>query len=97
MFQSNVPGEIPLGEVPLHATEALDFLRSIKTYELPNPEIEAIERSLPEAIAQIGPELARTMAMLEDHPALFALQVIQEHWRELPEKIGLSWAWPPLG
>jgi potassium-dependent mechanosensitive channel len=77
---------IPLGEVPMLATDALDFLHSLKTYELRNPEIEAIECALPEVIAQIGLELSRTTAMLQDHPTLFALQSRQEHWRELQVK-----------
>ncbi len=80
-------GVIPLGEVPMRATEALDFLGSLKTYELPNPEIEAIEKALPEAIAQIGLELAGTKSMLQDQPALFALQASQEHWRQLQMKM----------
>ena len=80
-------GAIPLGEVPMHAAEALDFLQSLKTYELPNPEIEAIERALPEAIAQIGQELAWTKTMLQNQPTLFALQARQEHWRQLQLKI----------
>ena len=53
-------GVIPLGEVPMHATEALDFLHSLKTYELPTPKSKTIESALPEAIAQIGQELAWT-------------------------------------
>jgi len=81
------PGEIPLGEVPLHATEASEFLHSLKTYELPNPEIEAIKRALPEAIAQIGQELAWTETMLQDQPTLFALQAGEEYWRQLQFKI----------
>ena len=68
-------------------TDALDFLHSLKTYELPNPEIETIEKALPEAIAQIGLELARTTTMLQGHPTLFALQARQEHWRQLQLKI----------
>ena len=74
---------IPLGEVPMLVADALDFLHSLKTFKLPDPEIEAIERALPEAIAQIGLELSRTAAMLQDHPTLFALQARQEHWRQL--------------
>ena len=80
-------GVIPLGEVPMHAAEALDFLHSLKTYELPNPEIEAIEKALPEAIAQIGQELAWTKTMLQNQPTLFALQARQEHWRQLQMKM----------
>ncbi len=78
---------IPLGEVPMHAAEALDFLYSLKTYELPNPEIEAIEKALPEAIAQIEQELAWTKTMLQNQPTLFALQAKQEHWRQLQFKM----------
>jgi small-conductance mechanosensitive channel len=79
-------GVIPLGEVSLHATEALDFLQSLKTYELPNPEIEAIKSVLPEAIAQIRLELAGTKTMLQNQPTLFALQAMHEHWRQLQLK-----------
>ena len=85
---SGPPSEvIPLGEVPLHSTEALDFLYSLKTYELPNPEIEAIKIALPEVIAQIGRESARTTAMIEVQPTLFSLQARHGHWRQLQLKI----------
>ncbi|MGO9017631.1 MAG: mechanosensitive ion channel domain-containing protein [Syntrophobacteraceae bacterium] len=85
---SGPPSEgIPLGEVPMHATEALDFLYSLKMYELPNPEIEAIKSALPEAIAQIGQELAWTRTMLQNQPTLFALQARQERWRQLQLKM----------
>jgi potassium-dependent mechanosensitive channel len=80
-------GAFPLGEVSMRATEALDFLYSLKTYELPNPEIEAIERALPGAIAQIGQELAGTKTVLHDHPTLFALQATQQRWRQLQRKM----------
>ncbi len=78
---------IPLGEVPTIATDTLDFLHSLKTYELPNSRIEEIERSLPEAIEQIGWESERTAEMLEVQPTLFALQARHEHWRELQLEI----------
>ncbi|MFZ0946182.1 MAG: mechanosensitive ion channel domain-containing protein [Syntrophobacteraceae bacterium] len=80
-------GVIPLGEVPMHSTEALEFLYSLKMYELPNPEIEAIRSALPEAIAQIGQELVWTRTMLQNQPTLFALQARQEHWRQLQLKM----------
>ena len=80
-------GAIPLGEVPMHAAEALDFLHSLKTYELPNPKVQAIENSLPEEIARIGQELAWTKTMLQNQPTLFALQARHEHWRQLQTKI----------
>lgn len=80
-------GAIPLGEVPMHATEALDFLHSLKAYELPNPEIEEIEKALPEAVARIGCELAETKAMLKNQPTLFSLQAKREHWRQLQMKM----------
>ncbi len=80
-------GVIPLGEVPMHAAEALDFLHSLTTYELPNPKVQAIENALPEEIAQIGQELAWTKTMLQNQPTLFALQARQEHWRQLQRKM----------
>jgi potassium-dependent mechanosensitive channel len=80
-------GGIPLGEVPRRSTEALEFLYSLKMYELPNSEIEAIKSALPEAIAQIGQELAWTRTMLQNQPTLFALQARQEHWRQLQLKM----------
>jgi small-conductance mechanosensitive channel len=80
-------GVIPLWEVPMHATEALDFLYSLKTYELLSPEIEAIEKALPEAIAQIGRESARTTAMIEVMPTFFTLQAKQELWRHFQMKM----------
>lgn len=79
-------GVIPLGEVPMHSTEALEFLYSLKMYELPNPEIEAIKSALPDAIAQIGRELVWTRTMFQNQPTLFALQAGQEHWRQLQLK-----------
>ena len=81
-------GATPLGEVPMHAAEALDFLQSLKTYDLPNPEIEGIKRALPEAIAQIGQELAWTETMLRNQPTLFALQARQEYWRTVAVEDG---------
>ncbi len=80
-------GVIPLGEVPTRAAEALDFIHSLGTYELPNPAIEAIKSALPEAIAQIGQELAWTNMMLQSQPTLFALQAREEHWRHLQLKM----------
>ncbi len=85
---SGPPSEgIPLGEVPVRSTEALDFLYSLKKYELPNPEIETIKSAFPEAIAQIGHELAWTKDMLQNQPTLFALQAGQERWRQLQLKM----------
>src|SRR5208337_2938857 len=80
-------GVIPLGDVPMHAAEALNFLNSLKTYELPNPEIETVKIALPEAIAQIEQELARTKTMLDSQLTLFALQARQEHWRQFQLKM----------
>jgi small-conductance mechanosensitive channel len=81
------PGAIPLAEVPMRTAEALDSLHSLKTYELPNPEIEAIKRALPEVIAQIGEELAWTKTMLQNQPTLFALQAKQAHWQQMQSKM----------
>jgi small-conductance mechanosensitive channel len=80
-------GVIPPGDVPMRAVDALGFINSLKTYELPNPEIEAIEQALPEAIAQIGQELAWTKTMLQNQPTLFTLQARREHWRQLQLKM----------
>jgi small-conductance mechanosensitive channel/predicted nucleic acid-binding Zn-ribbon protein len=82
------PSEVvPLGEVPMLAADALDFLNSLKTYEFPTSEIKAIESALPETIKQIEQQLARTKTMLQDQPTLFALQAKQEYWRQLQLKI----------
>jgi small-conductance mechanosensitive channel len=80
---------IPLGEVPAHAAEALDFIDSLKTYKLPNPQIEAIKSALPEEITQIGKELASTKTMLQNQPTLFTLQARQELWRQLQLKLAV--------
>ena len=78
---------IPLGEVAIRATDALDLLYSLKAYEFPTPEIEAIEKALPEATAQIDLEQAETKTILENLPTLFGLQAGQERWRQLQQKI----------
>ena len=78
---------IPLGEVAIRATDALDLLYSLKAYELPTPEIEAIEKALPEATAQIDLELTETKTILQNLPTLFGLQAGQERWRQLQQKI----------
>ncbi|MGO9689061.1 MAG: mechanosensitive ion channel family protein [Syntrophobacteraceae bacterium] len=80
-------GVIPLGEVPMHSTEALDYLYSLKTYEIPTSEIKAIESALPETIKQIEQQLAWTKTMLQSQPTLFSLQAREAHWRQLQLKI----------
>jgi len=80
-------GVIPLAEVPMQAAEALDFLHSLKMFEIADPEIEGIERALTEQNAQIGLELAATKTMLRYRPRLFALQARLEHWRQLQLKL----------
>ena len=81
------PGAIPSAEVTMRATDALDLLYSLKAYELPTREIEAIEKALPEATAQIDLELTGTKTILENLPTLFGLQASQERWLQLQEKI----------
>ena len=71
----------------MHVTEALDFLHSLKTYELPDLRIEEIEKALPEAVAQIDQELEATKTILQDQPTLFTLQARHEHWRQLQMKM----------
>ncbi len=80
-------GAFPLGEVPMHVTEALDFLHSLKNYELPDPRIEAIEKALTEAVVQIDRELEGTKTILQDQPTLFTLQARHEHWRQFQMKM----------
>ena len=71
----------------MRATEALEFLQSLKTYELPAPRIEEIEELLPEATGRIGQELAGTNRMLRNQPTPFALQAGQAHWRQFQLKL----------
>jgi small-conductance mechanosensitive channel len=81
------PEAIPPGEVAIRATDALDLLSSLKAYELPTPEMEAIEKALPEATAQIDLELTATKTILKNLPTLFGLQASQERWLQLQQKI----------
>jgi small-conductance mechanosensitive channel len=81
------PGAIPPGEVAMRATDALDLLYTLKAYELPTSEIDAIEKALPEATEQIDLELPRTNTILKNLPTLFGLQASQERWLQLQQKI----------
>lgn len=76
------PGAIPLAEVATRATELANLLQALSARFAASPSIETIRKELPHARAQMDMELAWTMRILGEEPALETIQVQQRIWHE---------------
>lgn len=78
---------IPLSEIPIRATEASNFIRSLEVDLAPSPDIESIQKSLPGVSENIRQEILGTMKIVQGHPTFAVLQGQQELWQGLQQQM----------
>jgi potassium efflux system protein len=78
---------IPVTEVAAQATEVSNFLRTVYTQLTLTPEIEKIQKSLPEVSRQIDLDLTDTSATLREQPPLETLEAQQALWQRTHLKV----------
>ncbi|MCJ7707470.1 MAG: hypothetical protein MUO38_07610, partial [Anaerolineales bacterium] len=76
------PESIPLADIATRATEVSNLLRHVNTLLDPSPQIETIQKLLPEASRNIELEFSETKKVLQGQPTLAALQSGQQLWEK---------------
>ena len=74
------PEPIPVAEVATRANEVSNLLRHVNRLLDPSPQIETIQKLLPEASRKIELEVSATKKVLQDEPTLAMLQTEQQSW-----------------
>jgi hypothetical protein len=59
---------IPVAEVATRATEVPNLLRTLQTQFAPSPEIEKMQKALPDVRDRLEAKLRRTMKLLQAQP-----------------------------
>ncbi len=78
---------IPVTEVAAQATEVSNFLRTVYTQFTLTPEIEKVQKSLPEVSRQIDLDFTDTSATLREQPPLETLEAQQALWQRTHLKV----------
>jgi potassium efflux system protein len=73
---------IPVAEVAARATEVSNLLRRMSTLLEPRPQIELIQRLLPEVSKNIELEFSETKKIFQGQPTLAVLQTWQQLWEK---------------
>jgi potassium-dependent mechanosensitive channel len=73
---------IPVAEVATRATEVSNLLRTLQTQFAPSPEIEKIQKELPDVRDRLEAKLRRTMKLLQAQPTMEALQNEEQVWQK---------------
>ena len=76
------PEPIPVAEVATRANEVSNLLRHVNRLLDPSPQIETIQKLLPEASRKIELEVSATKKVLQDEPTLAMLQTGQQSWEK---------------
>jgi potassium efflux system protein len=76
------PAAIPVAEVATRANEVSNLLRHVNRLLDPSPQIETIQKLLPEASRNIELEISATKRILQDEPTLAMLQTEQQSWEK---------------
>jgi hypothetical protein len=71
-----------VAEVAKRANEALNLLRHVNRLLDPSPQVETIQKLLPEASRTIDLEVSATKKVLQDEPTLAMLQTGQQSWEK---------------
>ena len=77
------PAAIPVAEVATRATEVTGLLRTLEAQLARSPEIETIQKQLPELVGHIDVLLQGTMEILGEQPPLATLQTQRQIWEGL--------------
>ena len=81
---------IPVAEVATRATEVSNLLRTLQTQFAPSPEIEKIQKELPDVRDRLEAKLRRTMKLLQAQPMMETLQTEEQVWQKSQTEMG-SW------
>ncbi len=79
---------IPVAEVATQATEVWNFLRTLQTRFAPSPEIEKIQKELPDVRERLEEKLQRTMKLLQARPTMKMLQAEEQLWQKSQSEMG---------
>ena len=79
---------IPLAEVATRTTEVSNFLRTLHTQFAPSPEIDKIQKELPNVRDVQEAKLRRTMKVLQAQPAMEMLQAEEQMWQKSQTEMG---------
>ena len=79
---------IPVAEVATRATEVSNLLRTLQTQFAPSPEIEKIQKELPDARDRLEAKLRRTMKLIQAQPTMEMLQTEEQVWQKSQNEMG---------
>jgi small-conductance mechanosensitive channel len=79
---------IPVAEVATRATEVSNLLRTLQTQFAPSPEIEKIQKELPDVRDRLEAKLRRTMKLLQAQPMMETLQTEEQVWQKSQTEMG---------
>ena len=79
---------IPVAEVATRATGVANLLRTLQTQFAPSPEIEKIQKELPNVRDVQEARLRRTMKLLQAQPAMETLQTEEQVWQKSQTEMG---------
>ena len=79
---------IPVAEVATRATEVSNLLRTLQTQFAPSPEIEKIQKELPDVRDRLEAKLRRTMKLLQAQPTMETLQTEEQVWQKSQTEMG---------
>ena len=74
---------IPVPEIATRATKASTLLRALNTRLAPSPQIDTIQKQLPEVSARIDRTLTEAVDMLKGQPTLEAPQAEEQLWQAI--------------